>query len=459
MDSEQLRPQQPIRRSLAAGQTGYFYIDVPTSNASQQRPSLHLKLEREGGGDPVLMASLGQWPFVDLDASEDMLHAHFCAFGAFHSDAQVHSLTISECTEPRQPHTMGAGGGGARRRGSTATDPRVRPLAPRNASAVRWAIGVHNVDMVKQELCAFTLTATVIGGKGAGSSGGDKASAAHAHGLSLSGSPKRALASGGRSRELDRSSTHSRATAPTRASTSRAVGRTEVSRARPGAPASTSAGASVAGASAQWQPRGGRTAAQRTSLSPPPPPPPSAASSVAGDVATDFAGAGHAAYGGRLALHDSLHSSLHGSQHDSLGGPSAAGAPTHVPATGRVPQAYSGAPSAEDDGAVLPEHAWTGMLLCEIRRDAPSVLEVLRSWDTDGDGVVDVAEFRRAVRALGFVTAPRAAIDACFDILDVDHSRVRTGRRPAPLTHPSHRLRRATPGSQDRCGRPSACER
>lgn len=53
------------------------------------RQSLHIRMERDGG-DPVLMASSGQWPAVVLEAVEDMVRAHYCAFESFQADVGVH---------------------------------------------------------------------------------------------------------------------------------------------------------------------------------------------------------------------------------------------------------------------------------------------------------------------------------------------------------------------------------
>lgn len=51
------------------------------------------------------------------------------------------------------------------------------------------------------------------------------------------------------------------------------------------------------------------------------------------------------------------------------------------------------------------------------------VLDLFREWDEDGDGLVDRAEFRKAVRALGF-SAARADVDDLFAEFDRDGSGV-----------------------------------
>ena len=97
LDSTLLVPNKRASGTLEPGSTKYFHIDVPVRPPSAERPSLTLRLHRTGG-DPVLMASMGQWPVVDLDAAEDMVRAHFCAFDSFHADAESHVLTIPDCS-------------------------------------------------------------------------------------------------------------------------------------------------------------------------------------------------------------------------------------------------------------------------------------------------------------------------------------------------------------------------
>ena len=155
-----LTPGRSASVTLSPGRTTYFTLDVALPSAGE-RATVHLRLQREGG-DPVLMASVGQWPVVDLDAQEDMVRAHVCAFDAFHADAEVHALVVHDATAPREQHA--SIGGGAVIRGGSAKDPRL--LAVRSPpNAVRWAIGVHNVSLVKQEPCSFTLGASITAGK------------------------------------------------------------------------------------------------------------------------------------------------------------------------------------------------------------------------------------------------------------------------------------------------------
>ena len=155
-----LTPGRSASVTLSPGRTTYFTLDVALPSAGE-RATVHLRLQREGG-DPVLMASVGQWPVVDLDAQEDMVRAHVCAFDAFHADAEVHALVVHDATAPREQHA--SIGGGAVIRSGSAKDPRL--LAVRSPpNAVRWAIGVHNVSLVKQEPCSFTLSASITAGK------------------------------------------------------------------------------------------------------------------------------------------------------------------------------------------------------------------------------------------------------------------------------------------------------
>ena len=88
-----LTPGRSASVTLSPGRTTYFTLDVALPSAGE-RATVHLRLQREGG-DPVLMASVGQWPVVDLDAQEDMVRAHVCAFDAFHADAEVHALVVA----------------------------------------------------------------------------------------------------------------------------------------------------------------------------------------------------------------------------------------------------------------------------------------------------------------------------------------------------------------------------
>ena len=145
--------------TLSPGRKTYFTLDVALPSAGE-RATVHLRLQREGG-DPVLMASVGQWPVVDLDAQEDMVRAHVCAFDAFHADAEVHALVVHDATSPREQHASNIGGS-AIVRSSSAKDPRL--LAVRSPpNAVRWgAIGVHNDSLVKQELSPSGHNTSVI---------------------------------------------------------------------------------------------------------------------------------------------------------------------------------------------------------------------------------------------------------------------------------------------------------
>lgn len=102
-ESQRLQPNRSVSKQLVAGQICYFHLDVPTPTNEASNQSLTLRLSRDGG-DPVLMASSGQWPVVDLDADDDMVRAHCCALDNFHADAQIHTLTVPDCCAARPPH-------------------------------------------------------------------------------------------------------------------------------------------------------------------------------------------------------------------------------------------------------------------------------------------------------------------------------------------------------------------
>jgi len=54
-----------------------------------------------------------------------------------------------------------------------------------------------------------------------------------------------------------------------------------------------------------------------------------------------------------------------------------------------------------------------------LKANAGRVMDLLREWDTNGDGEVDRKEFHKAMPLLGF-EAPKAEIDALFDEWDTD---------------------------------------
>ena len=56
-----------------------------------------------------------------------------------------------------------------------------------------------------------------------------------------------------------------------------------------------------------------------------------------------------------------------------------------------------------------------------LTRHRIRAIDLFRSWDADGNGLVDAAEFREAVRCLGY-EAPRAEVDALFAEFDADGS-------------------------------------
>ncbi|MDC0525843.1 EF-hand domain-containing protein [bacterium] len=63
----------------------------------------------------------------------------------------------------------------------------------------------------------------------------------------------------------------------------------------------------------------------------------------------------------------------------------------------------------------------TGQLRDLLVRHRARVMDLFRTWDEDGSGIIDRKEFRLALRGLG-VRVPNAAADALFDTFDVDHS-------------------------------------
>ena len=134
---------QAVYATLAPGAMAYFYVDVPTDAGRQ---SLHIRMERDGG-DPVLMASSGQWPAVVLEAVEDMVRAHYCAFESFQADVGVHELTIQDAGMARAPHAVG--------------EAEVFPAAAQGA-VTRWAVGVFNFDKVKTESCEVAVVASLL---------------------------------------------------------------------------------------------------------------------------------------------------------------------------------------------------------------------------------------------------------------------------------------------------------
>ena len=49
-------------------------------------------------------------------------------------------------------------------------------------------------------------------------------------------------------------------------------------------------------------------------------------------------------------------------------------------------------------------------------------VDLLNSWDEDRSGTISKSEFRKAMKALGFMDVPRADLDAVFDLLDTEHN-------------------------------------
>ena len=146
LDSTLLLPGRKCSVTVPAGRTKYLHVDAPPTSATE----LTLKLTREGGGDPVLMASSGQWPTVSLEAVEDMVRAHYCAFESFQADVALHDLVIPDAGRYRAPHALGEVDG--------------FPAAAPDGAA-RWAIGVYNFDKVKAEACEIAVLASLDAGR------------------------------------------------------------------------------------------------------------------------------------------------------------------------------------------------------------------------------------------------------------------------------------------------------
>lgn len=136
-----------VYASLSPGAMAYFHVDLPRGVGQGQ--SIYIRMEREGG-DPVLMASSGQWPTVSLEAVEDMVRAHYCAFESFQADVALHDLVIPDAGRYRAPHALGEVDG--------------FPAAAPDGAA-RWAIGVYNFDKVKAEACEIAVLASLDAGR------------------------------------------------------------------------------------------------------------------------------------------------------------------------------------------------------------------------------------------------------------------------------------------------------
>ena len=92
-----LEADTPVEAVVPPGTLAYYYIDISTKQLGCQ---LKLRLDTQRG-DPVLMASAGQWPSVDLNNANDMVLAHECAFDAFHAGSSTHILNIPDASAKR----------------------------------------------------------------------------------------------------------------------------------------------------------------------------------------------------------------------------------------------------------------------------------------------------------------------------------------------------------------------
>lgn len=83
-------------------------------------------------------------------------------------------------------------------------------------------------------------------------------------------------------------------------------------------------------------------------------------------------------------------------------------------------QILSGSISAPKKKVVLSgEGSLSDQLADALKANAGRVLDLFRSWDTNGDGQVSRAEFHKAIPALG-LEVPKSDVDALFDTWDND---------------------------------------
>ena len=69
----------------------------------------------------------------------------------------------------------------------------------------------------------------------------------------------------------------------------------------------------------------------------------------------------------------------------------------------------------------LDEKAPIGeQIMTVLRAQSARVMDLFRSWDTDGNGLISKQEFRECAIVLGFTEVSRADVDAVFDDLDKD---------------------------------------
>jgi len=61
-------------------------------------------------------------------------------------------------------------------------------------------------------------------------------------------------------------------------------------------------------------------------------------------------------------------------------------------------------------------------IMAVLRAQSARVMDLFRSWDTDGDGLISKQEFRQCISVLGFLDVPRADADALFEMIDEDGS-------------------------------------
>ena len=75
-----------------------------------------------------------------------------------------------------------------------------------------------------------------------------------------------------------------------------------------------------------------------------------------------------------------------------------------------------------DGSGDISFHEYVGFTLLDVlSRSATRVINLFKLWDVDRSGTIDLEEFRRAIKTIGF-DVPRDAIDAVFRELDEDDS-------------------------------------
>ena len=153
-----------VRASVRPGEMQSFIVELPRSVGLG---SLRLRMHRKGG-DPVLIASCGEWPLVDLD-SEQLVQAHYCDFEAFKAEATTHEILIPSPERPRPPKsTPSIDSGAGSSIGELLRSSRRKPFsAPPSSPEIlsdadgptRWGVCVFNFPLAQYEVTSFVLEA------------------------------------------------------------------------------------------------------------------------------------------------------------------------------------------------------------------------------------------------------------------------------------------------------------